>query len=347
MNQKVLVALSLLIGSTIALTLYFSPPPPSSPSTQHAVSAVPAQARTTGATPVETAQTLAASPSSAGITALPASFAGTSVDGQFRVDSAGNLLISEDIRRIFDYFLSALGEDSLKHSVKRLQAYIASQLQEPARAQALALLEQYLQYKEQLIQLERDLPQMASLDAMRQREQAVQALRATLFSAEVHQVFFANEEAYNQFTLQRLAINQEPSLSADEKAAALDQLRNGLPEALQQLLVPQLQNELRQQTAALQARGADPAQIQQLRLQLVGAEATARLEALDQQRQRWQEKLADYRQEKARIEATQGLSEADKATAIAELANQRFDAQERLRLEAAEELARHRAQRTP
>ena len=177
---------------------------------------------------------------------------------------------------------------------------------------------------------------------MRQREQAVQNLRASIFSPEAHQAFFAQEEAYNQFTLQRLAIRHDQLLNEQQKAEAMDRLRATLPEDMQEMLVPQLRAELRQQTAALQAQGAAPEQIRQLRLQLVGAEATARLEALDQRRQQWQQRLDAYRQEKARIEANSGLSEEDRQAAIASLAEERFDERERLRLDAAEQLAKSR-----
>lgn len=345
MNKPLLIALPLLIGTGIALTLYFNPldQAPVAPRAT-APNAVPnSQAQPVANATDESAAPAPAPTLAAGISPLPASFSGTQVDGRFEVDQAGNLLISQDIRRLFDYFLSAIGEEPLANSVKRLQGYIRSQLQAPAQEQALALLEQYLDYKRQLVALEKDLPQLSSLDAMRQREQAVQALRAGIFNMDVHQAFFAEEEAYNQFTLQRLTIRQDQSLDDRQKAAALDQLRNSLPESLQDAVVPQLQNELHQQTIALQAQGAGPEQIQQLRLQLVGAEATARLEALDQKRQRWQQRLDEYRQEKSRIETNQGLNASDKQAAIERLAEERFDQQERLRLDAAEQLADARA----
>ena len=66
------------------------------------------------------------------------------------------------------------------------------------------------------------------------------------------------------------------ALAEQQKAEAMDRLRATLPEDMQEMLVPQLQAELRQQTAALQAQGAAPEQIRQLRQQLVGAEATQR-----------------------------------------------------------------------
>ena len=339
MNKPLLLAVPLLIGAGVAVTLYLYP---LAPSPQPTAQPLPGQMTVPAAALLAPIEPTPAAAESAALSSLPPSFAGTAVDGQFRLDDAGNLLISMDIRRIFDYFLSAYGEERIQTSIARLQAYIRSQLDEPAESQALALLEQYLDYKRHLIQLEKDLPQMASLESMRQREQAVQNLRASIFSPEAHQAFFAQEEAYNQFTLQRLAIRHDPALNEQQKAEAMDRLRATLPEDMQEMLVPQLQAELRQQTAALQAQGAAPEQIRQLRLQLVGAEATARLEALDQRRQQWQQRLDAYRQEKARIEANSGLSEEDRQAAIASLAEERFDERERLRLDAVEQLAKSR-----
>ncbi|MET1077339.1 MAG: lipase secretion chaperone [Pseudomonas sp.] len=342
--KKALLLFPLLFVTCVALMLYLRPVDPALPLT-----ATPGPLST--AAPLPTAVPTAAAPQplqlGAPLTPMPASFGGTQVDGVFHLDAAGNLLISEDIRRIFDYFLSAVGEESLEQSVERLHAYITGQLAEPARQHAMQLLEQYLRYKTELVDLERDLPQISSLDALRQREAAVQALRARLFSREAHEAFFAREEGYNQFTLQRLAIQQDSSLDAQGKALAVDRLRAGLSPALQDSLLPQLQADLRSQTAQLQARGGNPAQLRELRQQLVGAEATQRLEALDGQRQSWKRRIALYHAEKTSIEGNPGLSAADKATAIRVLAAEQFDERERLRLDAAQELATVRQQASP
>lgn len=335
--KKALFALPLLIAVGLASMLYLQP------GHQPTHLNAPVAATLTQPAPAPTAQTVTptseASQKQAGKLALPSSFVGTEVDGSFRVDAAGNLIVSEDIRRIFDYFLASIGEESLDASVSRLRSYIDSQLQEPARARARTLLEQYLSYKRELILLERDLPQMANLDAMRQRESAVQALRARLFDSETHQAFFAREEGYNRFTLERLAIQHDARMSAEEKGVAVDRLRASLPEEMQDMVLPQLQQELRHNTARLQAEGASAAQIRQMRQQLVGAEATTRLEALDSQREQWQKRLEDYLAAKAKIQATEGLSSSDKRAAIEALATERFDERERLRLDAAEQVA--------
>jgi lipase chaperone LimK len=335
--KKVFLGLPLLLAAGAALMVYLTPAPtvlpaatptrePATAAAANNQQAAPATALTRG-NPIN-------SPS-----AMPASFNGTQVDGVFSLDSAGNLLITRDIVQIFDYFLSAIGEDSLAMSLERLQAYIRSQLPQPAQTQALALLSQYLDYKRQLVLLERDLPQVSSLDGLRQRESAVQALRARIFSQQVHQVFFASEQDYNHFTLARLALQQDATLSPLAKGRAIDQLRANLSPELQESVLPQLHSELREQSAQLQASGGSPEQLQQLRQQLVGEQAATRLAALDQQRSHWQVRLQSYQQASAAIEGNPGLSPADKDGEIKRLREAQFSPPERLRLEASADLA--------
>ncbi len=334
--KKALLGVPLLLAVGAVISLYLKP----SAAVLTAPTAMPA------ATPIMAANGVPVLASQAPKTSLrnttnplPASFSGTQVDGTFSLDAAGNLLITRDIVQIFDYFLSAIGEDSLALSLERLQAYIASQLPPPAQAQALTLLSEYIDYKRQLVLLERDLPQISSLDGLRQRESAVLALRARIFSQQVHEVFFASEQDYNQFTLARLAVQQDASLSPQAKGQAIDQLRSSLSPELQASVLPQLHSELREQTAQLQAAGASPEQLQQLRQQLVGEQAATRLAALDQQRSNWQQRLKSYQQSSAAIEGNPGLSAVDKDLELERLREAQFSPAERLRLEASADLA--------
>jgi lipase chaperone LimK len=335
--KKIIIGLPVLFAGCAALVLYLAPPISPIPMFTSSVSTgllepIDNQTSMPTATPRATTKALSAS--------MPASFDGTEVDGTFTLDAAGNLQITRDIVQIFDYFLSAIGEDSLTVSLARLNAYIDAQLQQPAQGQAHALLSQYLDYKRQLILLERDLPQVTSVDGLRQRELAVQTLRARIFSQQAHQAFFASEEAYNQFTLARLAVQQDSKLNPLAKGRAIDQLRAQLPSELQDSVLPQLQSELREQTAQLQAAGGSSAQIQQLRQQLVGEQAANRLASLDQQRQNWQQRLRDYQQASTQIQANLGLSATDKNAEVQRLAEAQFNPQERLRLQASSGLAK-------
>lgn len=281
---------------------------------------------------------LARSAQPPGPSPLPPSFSGTQVDGRLHADSAGNLIIDGDIRRVFDYFLASIGEESIDASVTRLRQYIQAQLPQPAAGRATQLLGQYLDYKRQLMVLENNHARQPDLDAMRARLQAVRQLRAGIFDDATHQAFFALEEAADSFTLERLAIRHDQTLNATDQGAALDRLRSNLPPELQDTVALQMQTELREQTLALQASGGGSMDLRIMRQRLVGNAATARLEALDSERREWQSRITAYQEEKKRILSSRGLGEADKRAAIDRLAMQRFGESERLRLEAAERL---------
>lgn len=340
--KKLFVILPILFIASLALILFWQPErAPVEAGAQPFASAPPGSAPRTPAAPSTAPDATGAAPRP--MLQIPASLRGTEVDGAFQVDQAGNLLITEDLRRIFDYFLSSIGEESVQHSVTRLRAYISSQLDEPAAGQALAILNQYLQYKHELITLERDLPQLPDLNSLRRRTSEVQALRARIFSPEVHQVFFGLEERQSDFSLQRLNVLHDSRLSDAQKAEHIDQLRDALPEELQDHVFSQMQVELRQRSQQLREQGGSPEQIRSLRQQTVGAAATQRLEALDVQRTQWQQRLADYSRARQQIDDNPGLSDEDKSSARERLAQERFSEQERQRLDAALELERIRS----
>ena len=269
---------------------------------------------------------------------MPSYMRDTEVDGVFNVDEAGNLLITDDIRRIFDYFLSTIGEESVEQSLKRLRGYIDNQLQEPAKSQAHEILNQYLQYQQELIALEMEHPQTTDINTLAQREAAVKALRERIFSSEVVAAFFGREQLYNEFTLQRLTILHDPNLSDETKTERIQQLRDALPEEMQDDALTRLLSELNQKSAALQANGGSAADLRKLRQQTVGVEATERLEQLDTKRSEWQNRLLGFQAERQKINDNTGLSDNEKEQAIKRLMEENFSDTERLRIDAALQL---------
>ena len=265
---------------------------------------------------------------------LAASQRGTEVDGSLEVDPSGNLVITEQLRHLFDYFYTTVGEVSFEEASDAIRLHLRAHLQQPALGQALDLLEDYIEYKTALVELEQAFPVVADIQSLRSRNDAVQRLRARLFSAEAHQAFFAAQEVFDNFTLERLAILHDENIPGADKAAMIEDLREAMPEEMQDLLVPQIHQVLTEQTQALQAAGAHAGEIRELRMSLVGPEATGRLESLDAQRQRWQQRVADFTSERQAILDQPGLAEMDRRRAIEELATQRFAPNERLRLTA-------------
>lgn len=266
--------------------------------------------------------------------ALPDSLRDTEVDGQLEVDAQGNLVITDQLRHMFDYFLATVGEVTQEEAENKIRAYLGQQLRAPALSQALGLLDNYLEYLLAVVELESAHPRAADLNALLAREDAVQRLRASIFSAEAHAAFFAKEELYHRFTLQRMQVMQDSSLDADERGERIEALRDGLPEELQELLLPQLHAELRQQSQALLAEGGSPDELRSLRMELVGPRATERLEALDSQRVEWQQRLDSFTSEREQILQHPGLAPSDQAAMLDDLLARNFAEHEQLRVRA-------------
>lgn len=225
--------------------------------TQHTTSAPAPVAEQAGATPeffgypseagtslasAETRQPPdnATTPKTLGPQPFAPSLAGTDIDGALRADEDGRLVINLQVRDFFDYFLSTVGEVSPEVAIGQIQQMAQKYLPEPAASRALALLDQYLAYKQAALSV-----MQTRLDPARQSDPAYQLsalgdaltklkkLRQSTFDPEVHKAFFGQEEAYSEYTLATLAIRQRQDLSDQGKQALIQWHRNQLPEAMQ------------------------------------------------------------------------------------------------------------------
>lgn len=294
----------------------------------------------TASVSVAAAQASTGSPAASSIqiskenTDLPASLRGTQVDGNLTTDSRGDLIVTEQLRDLFEYYLATLGEVELNQALGLIDRSLAAQLTEPALSQARALLDDYVQYKHDLAELEQSLPVVSDLAALNEREQAVRRLRGQYFDPLVHAALFGAEQDYNQYHLDRLAILHDDALGPAERAEALEQLRQQQPEALRESLAVQVHQQLSQQTQALHQAGGAPEELRQLRLELVGPEATQRLEQLDAERRQWDQRLAAFDAQRRAILDEPGLADPDKRDAVSALLEDNFDERERLRVAA-------------
>ncbi len=266
--------------------------------------------------------------------ALPASLRGTEVDGALPVDANGNLVVGPAVRRFFDYFLSAAGEESEAALQTRLGAEIRARLDGAAAAQALDLLDRYMEYRARA----RDLgaERVADLDARLER---VKQLRAEVFGADDARALFGDVEARDEVATAQRRVLSDPATSEDEKARQLVELEMQLPEDVRRARAASLAPlHLYREEARLRARGAPPEEIRAARQEAFGTEAADRLEELDRQRADWQQRVDDYRRERAAIESDASLNEAERSAAVAALLARRFSEPERLRLQALDSL---------
>ena len=278
-------------------------------------------------------------PFSTGLERLPASLQGTEVAGELAVDERGNLKVTRGLRLMFDYFLSAAGEEPDASLRERVQAHLARLAAgAPAGAQALALFDRYVDYKRELA---RNLSgtRATSLSEMQARLTAVTALRARHFQPEVVAAFFGEDQAYDAYCLARVAILNDSSLSPAQKAARIAELRATQPDAVrQQMDVVETVQTLETLTTAWQQRAGSPTELRELRETLVGRDATDRLEALDRQNAAWDSRVAAYLQQRAQILGEATLADSMRAQQVEALRNQAFTGTERIRIETIERI---------
>jgi lipase chaperone LimK len=271
---------------------------------------------------------------------IPKSLSDTDVDGSLEVDSNGNLIIAQSVRQVFDYFLSAIGEEDLATLIGRIRAYIRYKLADHPQAitQAEQILDSYLAYRDALgriPQIQGDPAQ--NMSAIRNQKEQIAALRAQFMTRAVVDAFFGDEDAYDRYTMARIEVMQDKTLSATEKAKRTAELLNTLPPQLKESVQTlNKYQELTTFTEDWKKRGGKPEELRALREQIVGAEATERLEALDQERADWDARINSYLQQRDAINKNPALSDAERQRQLTEIKTKDFNEQERVRVQAFE-----------
>lgn len=267
---------------------------------------------------------------------LAPSLRGTEIDGGLEVDAAGNLLLTEDVRALFDYFLSVHGELELEEIVRALEGHILAELEGGAAEQALELLANYIAYSEHmqgylqqaLVPVEQQTQQYY-VDTLAQTLDQLVELRRHYLGPAAADAFFGVEEAYARFTVERMRLHLDDSLSLAEKQQHTDALREQLPAELADVdRRSGLHAELARRTQELREQGADAPALHALRLEYLGEEAAAELARADLEREQWLQRFAAYRRDKEIYLAADGLSEQDRQREQQRLLERHFPAAE-------------------
>jgi lipase chaperone LimK len=281
---------------------------------------------------VRASEAVARAPEPAPPAALPASLEGTEPDGAVAADAAGRLIIDIELRRLFDHFLAASGEEPLATIRARIVAVLRARLPATATGEAIAILDRYLGYRDAARALVPPADPAAGLDQ-------VHDLRVKMFSPAVVRAFFADEEAATAAALARSAVLQDGALSAAERERRLAEIEARAPAAVREAraaaLVPL---EALNRETQLRAAGASDAQIAAARTAALGPEAAARLAELDRARAAWDARLAEFRAARAAVLADPELDDAERQRRIDELLARSFSPPERLRVDTVDRL---------
>jgi lipase chaperone LimK len=306
-----------MAGAAAAALLAAGHPPPER---QSAVSISP---------PAASVPSLAAPPTlaPASSTATPTSLAGTDIP-TLPVDAGGHLAHTRQVREFFDYYLTAQHETAPSTLDLMVKDSIATQLgRKPAAAEAADLWQRYRAYLAAIAQLPAPPGQPGKgpdIEAITQSlNQRMQLADRYLGQGGWSDVFFGDQLKRQRNDLERLRINADTSLTASEKAARLAQLDAQLPPDERALRKrSQQQDAAITRVMALQAQGASIDDIRNQVAQTMGSEAADRAVQMEQTRQDWQARYAQYAEQRAQIDQ-QTLPLAQHDALIAQL-RQRF-----------------------
>ena len=277
-----------------------------------------------------------------GLENLPRSLQDTDVDGEIIIDENKQLVVTEGLRRLFDYFLSALGEEDEAVIYARVDSYIRSHTPEPAASQAVAIFEKYISYLKAIPEIEKkygtlqlQATQGGTLDlsVVAQQKQDLAALRQQHFDKETILAFFGAQDEYDDYSMEMVKINQNQQLSDSQKEAAKQDYISRMPDNSTKANLTQQANlnELMTRTEQMQAKGVTAEELYNMRRELIGAPAAARLAQVDQADANFDQRFKQYQAQKQQLlkqNANQGQAQAQ----INQIEQQLFNEAERKRL---------------
>ncbi|MBL4796309.1 MAG: hypothetical protein JKY50_02725 [Oleispira sp.] len=267
---------------------------------------------------------------------LPSSLQGTSHGVTLTVHQ-DNLVITARLKDLFDYYLSAAGEETIAQISRRVELDFSSQLSALALQQALAIWQNYISYKTALVDLDQQysanthsLDKNQHLQILQQRQLSLIALQDQIFSASIAQILFSFDRQLDNHTLEKSAILAS-DMSAQAKQQSLINLNAQLPI---EVTVSIKRNAQQKHLLDIDdVEGLTSEQKYNLRAQQVGEAAANRLQQLDEKRERWQQRINDFILQKQQLLEAE-LAEADYSIGLEALYQQNFASEEQLRAKA-------------
>ncbi len=262
---------------------------------------------------------------------------GTKPDGELKVAANNALVVDAELGHLFDYYLSALGEKSLAAITVETERELDRKLSPAAAAQAKKLLARYLDYKRNLIEIEKNIKVTGSqAEGIRARLNALNQERAKYFSAEEIKGLFGFNDAYDRDALARMEVEENKALSPEEKQQAFAKLDQQLPPEVREAREAPLKlSKVEEQVAQIRAKGGTEQEIYQLRAKAFSANAAARLAEVDREEAQWQARIQAYLAQRNQIRQS-NQAPAQQLAAISALRQQQFTAEEQIRLPAYE-----------
>ena len=250
-------------------------------------------------------------------------------------DASSGPLAYGELKRLFDYYLSAVGEQSIEGITVHLRGELERRLPPAQAKRAQRLLDLYIAFKRELLVLE-GKPELSgnAVQAIRARMLAMQDLRARYFSAEETQGMFGFDDAYDMDAVARLEVSQNPALNAEQKKQQLAALDTAMSPVLREAREASLVVvRMEQQAQELRAKGASEDDIYRMRAKAFDPEAAARLADVDREETIWKARIVQYQEQRSKVlQSNAQASESERQAAVLQLQQSLFSQPELPRL---------------
>ena len=248
--------------------------------------------------------------------------------------SSGTLAYGE-LKRLFDYYLSAVGEQSIAAITQHVRSELERRLPALQAQKAQRLFALYIEFKRELIELD-SKPELAGngVQAIRRRMLAMQDVRARYFSNDETQGMFGFDDSYDMDAVARLEISQNPALNALQKQQQLAALDAAMSTALRtEREASHVVVRVEQKAQELRAKGASEDDIYRMRAKEFDPQAAARLADVDREEAAWNSRIARYRDERSKLlKSKANATESERQASLVELQQSAFTEEERPRL---------------
>jgi lipase chaperone LimK len=220
---------------------------------------------------------------------LVKTYDGSQPDGAIHLDANGKVIIDKDLKRLFDYYLSAIGELPLDQMRKYLQQFASEQLNPDQLQQLLDYFDQYHNYLNKADLFAESIGDDLS---MQEKMKLLSEFRTESLGIEMAEAFFGSEQQYIEFVMteknsEEWTAQQQQWLQAENQAT-------------------EFQDVVLENQEFANTENLNSTEVYQYRVEEYGQEAADRLSQLDQQRAQWQTVVDSYFQQRQQIENQQG-----------------------------------------
>lgn len=334
---KAVYVLVLVSAFTVALWL-LRPEPPAV--TEPAPASLPPSADTPGGTERTIAESWQWPPAAdAAREAVPStdSQPAPPFSEQAVADALGSVVLTEDgdvvvdkmalsaLQTAFDTLPSDLSADD----VAALQEMIRRGLPGKAGEQTAKIVGDYYGYRQALAAFNSQQPTPTTPDAERERLEQLAELRQKHLGPVVAARFFAQDEAYERYIIERRRVESNLDLSAEEKASQQAALKQNLLNGAFFFSASESEQAaaLADQAERLRQQGATEDYIRYVQTQSLGLQTADGLPRTELERQDWERRYTQFQQERQAI-LTSGLTESDKQAQIDQLMQRLLTAEE-------------------